>query len=934
MRTTCPLSQTFPAAVACALLLATAPAAAGENTFDPADPAVRNWTVLGPFPNNVVPGAPATGPNRAGWDRDYLEPLGGEAAAQITSTTRVDWDGETIAARTATANPGGVVDLIDAFGAEPDGELNFKLCYSFATLDSPRGFEAHAFFGSDDAAKVWINGELVYEEWVPGRGVTPREEYWTFPMAEGTNTILIKNDNVTGDYGFKLEIADDAGREMIMREKDFGPPDFTRFTFEGAEPVSDSMNQHLWNFFYNRLGFPNSMFYQEYMMIADIWLNATAPGGMSIQDLKRSSLLSAPVLDDGYVSSRQHISESYDFGWPFPVWTQFMGWENQSWLGYTYGWHFFEGALHFGAQRVTPNSAGLPHFGERATEGWDFSNVEPRGMGTDHWILESTGPDPALTTPEGIVIDAFNAPFLQMRWRRSGDTPAWPVPYIEWMREGDTEWSPARRAYLWPTDSEHEGVTGFEHRIAEMYTHPMWDGTIERMRINLAPGEEGTRFELMAFFTAYDTRHTINNPIYVMACWEYFRWTGDLDFLRQVINKMRVAHLYQMKVMNGAELAYTRNDHFKGHDGIPGWFRNEDGSKTPNPGHGKGNSYFDLLPFGWDDMYQTSQYHGSTLAMAAAEEVIARNPGWNIPRGALAFDAEELRAHAGDVREKTIEMFWDEEKGRYIGAIDARGVRWDYGFTFVNLEAMWYGVAPLEQRQAIYRWLDGETIVEGDTSTGEDIYFHRFGPRITTKRNIEWYGQGWWAPEDIPWGEQIQDGGAVLGFTFYDWWGRLRTKGIDDAWERVKVFGEYLEDVREEGGFRQYYDNRGLSMQGGGTPGGIGVDYEFLESSIPPAFVPYGMIGMNPLGDALELNPALPAELPSVSASNIMYWGARMDVTVTHDSITIDLKDRTFEPIRLVLPGTWVMDGETGSGFVLDGPGTYRIERADRTVRL
>jgi len=64
-------------------------------------------------------------------------------------------------------------------------------------------------------------------------------------------------------------------------------------------------------------------------------------------------------------------------------------------------------------------------------------------------------------------------------------------------------------------------------------------------------------------------------------------------------------------------------------------------------------------------------------------------------------------------------------------------------------------------------WLSGERAVEGDTAQGAGIYHWRFAPRATTKRNIEYYFWAWSAPESIPFGAQIQDGGAVLGWSYH-----------------------------------------------------------------------------------------------------------------------------------------------------------------------
>ena len=44
-----------------------------------------------------------------------------------------------------------------------------------------------------------------------------------------------------------------------------------------------------------------------------------------------------------------------------------------------------------------------------------------------------------------------------------------------------------------------------------------------------------------------------------------------------------------------------------------------------------------------------------------------------------------------------------------------------------------------------------------------DIYHWRFGPRSTTKRNLDYYFWAWSAPESIPFGNQVQDGGGCWG---------------------------------------------------------------------------------------------------------------------------------------------------------------------------
>jgi hypothetical protein len=452
-----------------------------------------------------------------------------------------------------------------------------------------------------------------------------------------------------------------------------------------------------------------------------------------------------------------------------------------------------------------------------------------------------------------------------------------------------------------------------------MYRHSQWTGKIKRIRIALAPGESDVKFELDSFFTAYDTRHTINNPIYILACWEYFRWTGDIPFLKTVINKMRTALRHQQTEMGGLEHNHIRHP-WVGHEGRSGLRIGPDGKKEVIYGCGIGANYWDILPIGGDDMYATAQYYAATRAMAEVERAIQRNPGWNTPLGALAFDPAQLETHAEAVKAEANRLFWNETTGRFVACIDADGQPHDYGFTFVNLDAIWYGIASEEHAAAILDWLDGKRIVEGDTSQGADIYHWRFGPRATTRRNIEWYHWGWTAPESIPFGGQVQDGGAVLGFSFYDLWARLNYRGADDTWRRLCELLAWEKDAWAGGGYRAYYaDGKyGTTLQGGGTAGGLGIDCEFYESSLVPSIVARGFLGMKATGDGLVIAPKLPAACPEMGISNVLYQGVRFDVKAGEGYVALDVKDGVQTPMRFSCGDKSV---------VVTQPGQYRMER-------
>ena len=707
------------------------------------------------------------------------------------------------------------------------------------------------------------------------------------------------------------------------------PADFPRFLFTGHDEDAQWLSRYLWYHFSNRGGAGTTLFNQEYVTTSDLWMGGAIHPRMPrpIQHVHRDHLLAVPLDEEGYVSTQQHFSHAHEHGWPFPMWTQTLTGPE----GFAAGWHFQDD----GPGWVWNTLRGMPDTWwarEKAVEGWTLDNVKSLGIEDKKWQLEATGPSPAITTPDYARIDAFCAPFLQLRWTRTPEPPQGVLPCVEWLREGDSEFNAERRVYFgFDTGNPgYESVSGTTHSLIRMYQHPLWNGFIKKIRINLAPGESDVKFAIDSFFTVYDTRHSINNPIYILACWNYFRWTGDLPFLKAVIDNMRRALRHQQATMGGLEFNHIRNS-WVGHDGLAGFTVKADGAKTMHYGRGIGNNYWDLLPFGWEDMYATGQYYAATVTMAQVEQAILDHPGWDIPRGALAFGPEGLRRHAAAVKETANRKFWNPETGRFVACIDKNGESHDYGFTFLNLDAIWYGIASDEHGQAIMEWVSGPRTVEGDTSTGPDIYHWRFGPRATTRRNVEWYGHGWTAPESIPWGGQVQDGGAVLGFAFYDLWAYLHVLGPDKAWTRLTEMLAWEREVWAEGGYRKYYADgkHGTTLQGGGTAGGLGIDHEFWESSLIPSIVIYGFLGLDPNATSLAVRPRLPRACPEMGVSNVLYRGVRLDIKAGDGFIEVGVKDKPREPIRIAFEGAWQRVGtdETSTTFALGAPGFHRFER-------
>ena len=168
------------------------------------DSFIRNWLFMGMFPN---PRNKLDAPD-SGYHKDYLSALGGEAEAEITLNSRVPYTDEngvsqTAQARHAQTAPSGVFNFDKLYGS-----VNYQLAYAFCYIDSDRDQTVTSYFGSNDDAKVWINGELVHE-YPLGRSCKARQDTFTVRLKRGLNPVLVKICERWGDWAFVMEVLTD-----------------------------------------------------------------------------------------------------------------------------------------------------------------------------------------------------------------------------------------------------------------------------------------------------------------------------------------------------------------------------------------------------------------------------------------------------------------------------------------------------------------------------------------------------------------------------------------------------------------------------------------------------------------------------------------------------------------------------------------------------
>ena len=694
------------------------------------------------------------------------------------------------------------------------------------------------------------------------------------------------------------------------------PDDFPRFLVPGAEKQMESLRSLFW-LHYQPAG-PLVPLWDEWMPMSTLW---PARGAKSVSNEMRSrwatALAGRMMNAEGYIRTQQHDGLAHAEGWPFPSWVKAGG----------VGWHFRgTGVRGYDATLATP-------------EGWILSGGVGGEINDKGWVvrLNQAG---AIAQPPGFSVEARAAPWLRLNWWAAGLQGA--NCYVEWTTKEHSEFSPECRAYFDPARDEDEAHSALPvgpkdalglntsaretRTMIPVYRVPGWKGAITSIRIHFDNHGPAT-LVIKSFHTACDTRHTINDSNFIRGCHDYFMWTGDVGFLRSQMGRVRAAMRFNMNEFDTRrrKCIYTT---WVGHEGRSG-VRVVDGKKTILPNEGIGGNYWDLLPFGGEDALSSIYYYDAVLDLADLEEAINGHPQWCVAKGAEAFDYDDLRRHAAEVRAYCNHRFWNDKTGR-LGTVDLDGVMHDYGFTFLNNEAIYYGFVTPDQASSIRDWISGRRIVEGDTSTGADIYHWRFGPRSTTGRNIDYYYWGWSNPESIPWGYQVQDGGTVLGFSYHDLMARLKVSGADDAWGRLKEILTWFDETQAAGGYREYYKDpsRG-TMQGGNVPGGLGLDKEFFESILVPQVMLYGFLGLHPTADGFRLEPELPKDWPELTITRIHLHERVLDVTVRGRTVRVtptafpeaardSAEKATGDPLVIELPAGWTL---TNSPAELIRPG-------------
>lgn len=639
-----------------------------------------------------------------------------------------------------------------------------------------------------------------------------------------------------------------------------------------------------------------------------VWHNATneAVDSDMISPIYSSFLKTMAQDDYGYIYDNNFFRESeyavnnsglinLPQGWPFPAWKSSTDDPFIEGVGYS-DVHFT--TFEFDSKNDPTSANWIATGGTAAIGGNGYMNLNvSKDIGAGQSFVVSKN-DLATLLPLCGGIDTTHAAFVEIDLEFQSENLD--DYYLVWQTEegGDTWYRASSKQYV---TINNEYFTSYGARTYwPMYLNENWNGQIvTAIGIEFAP-EGDNKLELnnarvKYIRPSYDTRQPQFAFQWLNSFYDYVMYTRDTEVLKELMPKARRAMMFLLHGLNG-ESGLLSNEYLYGHNGI-GTTINADGSITTHPGQGIGSSYWDVLALPQINLESNAYFYACVKEMAVLEKACETNgivtESTSVKNRAIGgenvvydYDSAQLETLAEKVKaniEKDVKPvqkadgswtneggLWNPETGRFaLGVREDSGKVVDHGYVYFNEQAIVAGIGTEQQQLSVMQWISGDRTVEGDLSKGKDIYFYEFAPRFTTddcSEQINFCLAKAFFGDDSPYTDygtlfshQVQNGGAVLCWTYYDIVARAKVLGVDNAYARLQGVVDWYNKVKAETEgegtefFSNYYnklnddrDDGVYEMQNAESdrPGAIGLDAEFLENVMFVNVVPQALLGM------------------------------------------------------------------------------------------
>ena len=175
--------------------------------------------IVGPWLWVIVPTG-TSGADAAASGTDFLSGISNGSVTEVEVATNgaiagtpvgdSAWTPHTLSA-TGSNN---INDMVNAAGLG-SGDINYHVAYGSIALDAPREQQTQMFVGSDDAVKVWLNGELVHNNPVE-RPAADFKDKFPVTLKKGMNILLVAVYEGGGGWSGFFGFAADAEYTLIL----------------------------------------------------------------------------------------------------------------------------------------------------------------------------------------------------------------------------------------------------------------------------------------------------------------------------------------------------------------------------------------------------------------------------------------------------------------------------------------------------------------------------------------------------------------------------------------------------------------------------------------------------------------------------------------------------------------------------------------------
>ena len=237
------------------------------NGLDLRNNVISDFSALAALPATTVlrlegnPGVPSGGPKITGpwlWaivpgtalnsSIDFLARASRNATTELKVATHGAKEGKAVGEgkwrlhRLSASGRDNINQMTEALGWGSGSEIYDHIVYGSVILDAPKEQQTTMFVGSDDACKVWLNGELIHSAFV-ARGADDYQDFFPVTLKAGQNVLLVALDNrghggFSGFFGF----APDAKYTVFRPSMNFV---FQTDTPQEEVAVGDALTLHL-----------------------------------------------------------------------------------------------------------------------------------------------------------------------------------------------------------------------------------------------------------------------------------------------------------------------------------------------------------------------------------------------------------------------------------------------------------------------------------------------------------------------------------------------------------------------------------------------------------------------------------------------------------------------------------------------------------------